>query len=92
MGSGVKLGVMANVTGTSPMSHYAALGLRQVEGEKKEKKIQIYSTFILISYIVRWWKLGCPEAFLGQYWVNTVSTYYPIYTRWLLQMKKEQRN
>ena len=32
---------MANVTGTSPMSHYAALGLRQVEGEKKEKKIQI---------------------------------------------------
>ena len=91
MGSRVKEEVMANVTGTSPMSHYAALGLRQVEGEKKEKKIQIYS-FILISYIVRWWKLGCPEAFLGQYWVNTVSTYYPIYTRWLLKMKKGQRN
>ena len=80
MGSRVKEEVMANVTGTSPMSHYAALGLRQVEGEKKEKKIQIYS-FILISYIVRWWKLGCPEAFFGQYWVNTVSTYYPIYTK-----------
>ena len=78
MGSRVKEEVMANVTGTSPMSHYAALGLRQVEGEKKEKKIQIYS-FIFISYnIVRWSKLGCPEAFLGQYWVNTVSTYYPI--------------